>query len=260
MTYAYNISDLKPTKSVVVKQKLLLLIANTYNNTELELGEPILNDCRLMTKCVCKHGYQALMLLDSNCKTAIEWLVLLSTLELDDIIIYYSGHGTLVEDKDQGELKEMFEAMSNDIPELKHMNLHKDEPKDSSYVFYNYTTHKAELLVDDIFTQIISTFKTKPLIVSDCCHSGTIIDLPLLVNTPNHNIEFISACCDWQYAIQSSDNGLFTKHLCKYIHYLDLDDVINTFNRGITDTIGQKNDTNLIQHAIINCNRKKLWK
>jgi hypothetical protein len=238
---SFCINAIKPTKNVIAKNKIVLIIANTYLNTELELGTPVINDVNLITNKFFNHNYQILSLIDSNVETVINWLMFFSKQKFDDFILYYSGHGTLVEN------------FTGKMKIGKHsFKLKEDEEitgKDSAYVFYNYQEKCVEFLVDDIFTELISKFKTDVFVISDCCHSGSVVDENFKLNNKNTmNLDFISACNDNQFALQNLNNGLFTNHI--YNNFTkDVDEIIETFN----------NETKS-QQARYKCTRKKLYK
>jgi hypothetical protein len=74
---------------------------------------------------------------------------------LDFVWIHYSGHGSYVQDKNSDE----------------------SDGKDEGLVPSDY--EKRGILVDDFLCRILEQFnpKTKILFITDCCHSGTILDL-----------------------------------------------------------------------------------
>ena len=233
----FRINNVKPTKNIITKNKVLLIIANTYIGTDLELGVPVINDTNIISEKYFSRNYQVLTLIDANLKVVVDWLKLFKDIEFKDFVIYYSGHGTLVENFN-GRIK-----IGNSFYEL-----HEDEEetgKDSAYVFYDYENKSVEFLIDDIFTNIINNFKSDVFIISDCCHSGTIVDNS--VELCSHTKSYISACKDYQYAIQNTVNGLFTSFICK------------NFDTEIKDLIENFNKLSSNQQANYKSNRVKLY-
>jgi hypothetical protein len=73
---------------------------------------------------------------------------------LDEIWVHYSGHGSQILDKNNDEVSGM----------------------DGILVPIDYQTQG--FIVDDELLSIIKTFSCKTMLVFDCCHSGTVCDLP----------------------------------------------------------------------------------
>lgn len=248
-----DVSKIIPSENVIIKDKLLLLICNTYSKTDLELGEPVYNDCVMISNCYQSHGYQSIMVRDVNMKCCVEWLIMLSKIKFTDVVIYYSGHGTTIEQHQQHKAQKRFKKKVG-IDSLKFVD---DEEIDSAYVFYDYEEDRSELLCDDIVTQLMMLFVTTPFVISDCCHSGTIIDStnPLTKETFNHQhkLQYMSACMDNQYALQTHNNGLFTSYICKHFETRSPTKLIRTFNEKYKDIVNQT------AQGMINETRQKMW-
>lgn len=248
-----DVSKIIPNENVIIKDKLLLLICNTYSRTDLELGEPVYNDCVMISNCYQSHGYQSIMIRDVSMKSCVDWLMMLSKIKFTDVVIYYSGHGTTIEQDQQRKVQKRFKKKVG-IETLKFVD---DEEIDSAYVFYDYEEHRSELLCDDIVTQLMSLFVTSPFVISDCCHSGTIIDNDesLLNDSFNHHhkLQYMSACMDNQYALQNHTNGLFTDYICKHFETRSPTKLIETFNEKYKDIINQT------AQGMISESRRKMW-
>lgn len=78
-----------------------------------------------------------------------------------EIWIHYSGHGSVIKDKNRDEITGY----------------------DSCIVPVDYMT--SGFIIDDDILKILSLSKCPTFIITDCCHSGTICDLP-------YSIEYIS--------------------------------------------------------------------
>ena len=132
--------------------------------------------------------------------------------ENDNIYVHFSGHGTYVEDTNNDE----------------------KDGKDEVFVPINYNEG---LISDDVLFSIVSKTKCKTLLVFDCCHSGSICDLPYRYDCVNHelklNIEnnralnkhitMISGCRDEQSSLdyfsreENKFQGLLTVKLMNYV-------------------------------------------
>ena len=229
---ALRINDIIPTVNVITRNKIVICIANTYNGTHLELGQPVLNDCELISKIYYKHDYNVFLLQDAKVKQVVEWLCLFAeeSHTLDDVVIYYSGHGCLV--------KQCFGKFRIGKYEFEMTYDQEKTNRDSAYVFYDSDKKLTEHLIDDVFTQIVKMFKCPCLVLSDCCHSGTIIDglsnsfhgdeTDKITHLKNQQINYISAARDDQYALQGEKNGLFTSHLY-YSQNDDCKEIVENF-------------------------------
>ena len=84
----------------------------------------------------------------SNIKKIIE----VST-EDDFIVLYFSGHGKQIEDRNGDEI----------------------DNKDEVFLPSNFT--KSAVINDDLFNELLKESKCPVLLIFDCCHSGTMSDL-----------------------------------------------------------------------------------
>ena len=130
----------------------------------------------------------------------------------DNIYIHFSGHGTYVKDQNNDE----------------------KDGKDEVFVPVNYNQG---LISDDVLFSIVSKTKTNVLMVFDCCHSGSICDLPYKYDNINNEIKLsmenkralnkkvtmISGCRDEQSSFdffsrkQNKHHGLLTLRLYEYL-------------------------------------------
>jgi uncharacterized protein YeeX (DUF496 family) len=74
----------------------------------------------------------------------------------DEMIIHYSGHGTQIMDKNKDEI----------------------DMKDECIVPCDYK--ESGIITDDVIMSVVSNMRCKTLIIMDCCHSATCVDLPYL--------------------------------------------------------------------------------
>jgi hypothetical protein len=130
----------------------------------------------------------------------------------DNIYIHFSGHGTYVEDQNNDE----------------------KDGKDEVFVPVNY---EQGFISDDVLFSIVSKTNTNVLMVFDCCHSGSLCDLPYKYDNINNEIKLsmentralnkkvtmISGCRDEQSSFdffsekQNKHHGLLTLRLYEYL-------------------------------------------
>ena len=180
-----------------MERKVGLLFINPYFGTDMELGEAVINDGILFEEELRKRGYSVYKFIDTTASTFAEKVITYSTMDLDSLLIYYSGHGMSVRDRNGDE----------------------SDRKDEAFVF------RDGYLLDDISNKLIAGNRAKHLfLISDCCHSGTIWD-----NVNPESTCVISACQDDQTAKQTAfpihfnskksmkTNGVLTYYLWKYM-------------------------------------------
>lgn len=167
---------------MVVKKALLIL--NTYTGTANELGQPVLNDGKMMKKYLERYGYEFIELVDKGMTEVLKAIedVLQHS---DECVIYYSGHGA---------------QCGYDSTE--------DDKRNEAFCFVN----RMFFLVDDTLAECVNANnKTKKLILfNDCCHSGSIWDIHKIDIKNDQMIYNISACRDSQTAAQLASNGALT--------------------------------------------------
>lgn len=155
-----------------------LLIGINYVGTENEL-QGCHNDVMQMTRFFAAKGYnEAFMklLLDdgkhepptlANIVNGMSWLVQ-DAKQGDTLLFHYSGHGTSIADQDGDE----------------------DDGLDEALVPMDYA--RAGLLRDDdIYKILIQRLPegVKLVCICDCCHSGTIMDLPYIFSVDEAEVK-----------------------------------------------------------------------
>jgi hypothetical protein len=157
------------------------------------------------------------------------------TSNLDEIWIHYSGHGSQIKDNNGDEVDGLDDVL---VP-----------------VDYQTTGY----IADDEILIMIKNIKCKAIIIFDCCHSGTICDLPWSyeftsskdesmeyiksgnndVVIDNKNIYMISGCKDYQTSADTFDNssnqfvGALTTSLIDCLRYNKHDVDIMTLYRDV---------------------------
>lgn len=176
------------------------IIINTYSNTKYTLGDGPLNDGYNMAKCLNMLGYDIFYLIDSKKEKFLEKLKYFVNNVTSDLVVYYVGHGINVKDLDGDE----------------------DDGYDEAMLFINGT------VIDDVLIEYLIKYKnqkSKIVLVTDACHSGTIWDIQSGNANGRQlpsNIISISATSDKQTAKQTVagnvEQGMFTYYLTKLIN------------------------------------------
>jgi len=178
--------------------KVCFVVVNTYTKAQYSLGVGPLNDAITAGINHFNLGYTVYYLHNGKAREFMNYLSILLQNTTDNLSVYYTGHGVNVRDRNNDESDGKDEAMLFD----------------DTYI------------VDDELAALIS--KTKPtlhvLLMNDCCHSGTIWDIPTnpaRAATFPPNIISISAAADDQTAKQGKrqniEQGFFTYHFFRAV-------------------------------------------
>lgn len=121
----------------------------------------------------------------------------------DYFIFYYSGHGTSVEDEDGDE----------------------EDGKDEAYCLVNSAgqVSRKTMLTDDEFAEAVidaTEEDVRIIVLSDCCHSGSIADLDKEA-WGNRQVISISGCLDDQTSGDIGNGGIFTHSMLLAIDQLE---------------------------------------
>ena len=184
--------DPRKFSSEKVKQdcKACFVCCNSYENSRYALGDPAINDGLLAYINLEKHGYDVFMFHDMSKHDFMDIFQKFISLENSKVAVYYIGHGVTVKDTSGDE---------------------KDGTDECLY-FLDGT------ILDDELYKCIQNHKSpknKLVLISDCCHSGTIYDVP-----DRDDIITLSAAADHETAkqdwIDRKGHGIFTYYLWKY--------------------------------------------
>lgn len=172
------------------KNKVCLIVCNPYYGKSYELGNAVIEDGLLIQKIYSKHGYKCIKLFEESKEVFKKYYSEYMLKELDDFVVYYSGHGTNIYDEEHSE----------------------EDNQDECLVFND------GLITDDYISSKFETSKCKEIFfIFDCCHSGTLADIEHL---KEHNIDLkvssISGCADSECSLQLRNNGIFTYHINEY--------------------------------------------
>ena len=182
--------------------KIALIICNDYVGTSNSLGDIPMKDAELMYKTFSQFNYKVVVVHNITCNQ-YRYLLKLCSIKLTHLIIYYIGHGTQIHDTNGDESDNLDECL-----------------------FFS-----DGLITDDESSSIIEKYKQcdKLTLFSDCCHSGTIYDIP-----DRGDVVCISACLDTQTAKQIN-NGMFTYYLSKYLkQFNDTEHLTKALNQKLS--------------------------
>lgn len=179
--------------------KVGLIFCNSYAGTVNDLGDCAINDGLLAYDCLSGLDYEVFCFYDDsaeNLKRIIR--IVLKSPMISKVCLYFIGHGVRRRDTDRDE----------------------SDGYDECFVF------RDGILRDDDMRNLLcsstplSMQKKDLILISDCCHSGTIFDLSHSDYAKNH-IKAISfgACMDAQTAkqdwIERKGNGVFSRYFWK---------------------------------------------
>lgn len=184
-----TVKKLSTTARSPSHKKVALLFINSYIGYSMTLGDGPANDGILTYNKLKELGYEPYLYFDptkEDFKTLFKTFI---SSNLDHIVMYYSGHGSYTHDKNKDEA----------------------DGRDECLVFKN-----GNVVDDEIAAMINDCNNCKKLtLIADCCHSGTIFDIP----STNANVTTFSAAKDNQYAAQVTaehkECGIFTYYMWK---------------------------------------------
>ncbi|OHT11283.1 Clan CD, family C14, metacaspase-like cysteine peptidase [Tritrichomonas foetus] len=180
--------------------KACFICCNTYQTVKYALGVGPMNDSITVAKNHKDRGYQVFFLHNPTADEFLQFLPLFLKRTKDELTIFYTGHGASVKDKNGDESDGFDEAMVFDKGHI----------------------------IDDKLVQILqdnANGKTRILLLTDCCHSGSIWDIQ---SAEKHNIKLpgniisVSAAKDAQTAKQTTignkSQGIFTYFFWKTLN------------------------------------------
>jgi len=190
------------------KKKAALVIGTNYPGSSCQLSGCV-NDANNMTLFLNTHcGYQMQdihLLTDDgqpanmkNILAGFDWLVEKATTGCTELWLSYSGHGSYVDDQNGDE----------------------DDGRDEALCPCDCDT-TGFIIDDDIYERLVAKLPAGVTLfaVFDCCHSGSMLDLPIMFTTSgrvtsnNHrvaaNIVSISGCKDDQTSADAYISGKY---------------------------------------------------
>lgn len=197
--YASNVSKIDSLKGQDMK-KVVYICCNTYERPEYSLGVGPMNDAITVASYMKEIGFNVYYSHNPKSRDFIKYLRYFYHWTTDYLVVYYTGHGASVKDTNGDE----------------------DDGYDEAMVFDD------DFVIDDELAEILAKSEkkssSKVLLLTDCCHSGSIYDLQSAAYhglTMPQNIMSISAARDKQTAKQTSigskDQGIFTFYFFKFL-------------------------------------------
>lgn len=198
-----NLNDSVESMNMNEGDKVCLIVCNPYFSQKIELGQPVVEDCKLIEKIYLNHDYKCFNIVDASKEDFKKAYKKAIATKLEDFVLYYSGHGIGVEDEENSE----------------------EDGKDECLVF------KDGYIADDYLSSKFEKCVCKEILfIFDCCHSGTLADTEhLREHEINLNVTSISGCADDECSIQLRNNGIFTYHINHY-QELPLKEIIEKTN------------------------------
>lgn len=200
-----NLNDGIDKFNIDKNDKICLMICNPYfGDHDNELGQPVIEDGKLIEKIYLSHNYKVFNIVDASKEIFKDIYKKAILTELEDFVVYYSGHGTNIPDEEGSE----------------------EDGKDECLVF------KDGLITDDYLSSKFETCVCQEIFfIFDCCHSGTLADIEhLKQNNIKLKVSSISGCTDNECSVQIHKNGIFTYHINKYQHK-PIKDIITKTNK-----------------------------
>ena len=175
---------------LTTESKICFICCNSYEGSRYALGESALNDGLLAYINFQRLGYDVYIFHDMNKGGYMDVFTQFLQAEVSKVVIYYIGHGTNTRDTSGDEADGFDECL-----------------------FFT-----DGVIIDDDLCITITDNKancSKLILLSDCCHSGTIYDVP-----DRKDILSISAAADNETAkqdwIEKKGQGIFTYYFWKY--------------------------------------------
>lgn len=173
-------------------ERACFICCNNYSKESYILGVGPINDSVTVAANHKFMGYTVYFLHNPKANLFLEYLKILIQKTTEYLTAYYTGHGSSVSDKQSDEADGNYEVLIFD----------------DSYIR------------DDKLAEVVRVNvngKTKIILLNDCCHSGTIYDIPTDMTEAAKfpaNIICLSAADDDETAKQgkqgSNDQGFFT--------------------------------------------------
>jgi hypothetical protein len=175
-----NLSTLVPAA------KSCLILCNSYTKPNLKLGPGPISDSLVVAQNHAKRGFACYFLHNPMSQLVRQWLPVFFSKTKVALTVFFTGHGASVPDTNGDESDRFDEAMIFD---------------------------DGHILDDDLREILVQSFtgKARVLLLTDCCHSGSIWDLQSKVLKGQKkippNILSFAATRDNQTAKQMTVNG-----------------------------------------------------
>ena len=180
-----------PDDIKVKKNRLCLVICNSYHGTSYDLGEAAINDGLLAYERFSKLGYETKLYYDIKKADFLKVFEYYLKQEYNSMVMYYTGHGSYRYDQSSDEA----------------------DRRDEMLVFIDGSVPD-----DEVHKLIVQRQCMELLLFADCCYSGTIFDITE-EEYASGGIATISACNDneqaAQYWFDKKGQGVLTYYFWK---------------------------------------------
>jgi hypothetical protein len=185
-----------------------LVYCNSYNGTANDLGDCAINDGLLVYDSLNAYNFKPFLFYDIGKDEFIKTII--STLKspaIDQVCIYFIGHGTQARD----------------------MHGEEADGRDELFVFRDGLVRDDKFAEEVVRAYPINMQKKRLILISDCCHSGTVFDTDTIRRSDKGiPVMSISACRDNETAKQDwfgfgdsgatyKGNGVFTHYFWKAV-------------------------------------------
>ncbi len=159
-----------------------LIYCNSYYGTANDLGDCAINDGLLTYDSLTAYGFKCFLFYDCLKDDCLKSLTsVIKSPSIDQVCVYFIGHGTRSRDVTGDE----------------------SDGYDELFVFRDGMIRDDRIAEDIVKAYPINMPKKRLLLISDCCHSGTIFDTEtILKSSKGIPVISVSACQDTETAKQ----------------------------------------------------------
>lgn len=159
-----------------------LIYCNSYHGTANDLGDCAINDGLLTYDSLTAYGFKCFLFYDCMKDDCLKSLTsVIKSPSIDQVCVYFIGHGTRSRDVTGDEV----------------------DGYDELLVFRDGMIRDDRIAEDIVKAYPINMPKKRLLLISDCCHSGTIFDTEtILKSSKGIPVVSVSACQDTETAKQ----------------------------------------------------------
>lgn len=176
-----KISPKVPLPMAVPHPKILFIICNTYTAEQYKLGSGPLNDSIAVASFLKQLGYTVFYLHNTTSKIFIEWFRHILKNATADLTLFFAGYAITPKE---------------------------EEANGKNDVIYFDDGYVKDEEISDLLSQCRGP-KQRTVLLTDCCHSGTVWDLDSFKKKAPQNVLSISAAKDSE-PLDSKDQGIFT--------------------------------------------------
>lgn len=204
----------------------IVLFFNPYEDLAHTLDTGPINDALLMTELYLSRGYHVMYICDATPHEYYRWMDWLLDNVKDDLVVFFSGHGTQIKDTTGKEADGLSEVMV--FYDQSRKKLSQATGKAEKITPISGITN--ETVSDSCMFDLITSKEykdTRIVTITDCCHSGTMFNFdqgaPSKGNglTPPFDVVCIGSAQDSETAKQTTfqgvEAGVFTYNFTKLL-------------------------------------------